>query len=279
MLSWVNGTESIQVQSSDRGLAYGDGLFETLLIVGGLPRYVAEHQARMRLGAQRLNLPTDAVNQLFAELAQALSLADLDSQLAYVAKLTLTRGVGGRGYLAPESPEPTRIVNVSELPDWSRRQSLGEAGVTLRWCATQLGHNPALAGLKHLNRLEQVLARNEWQSADIHEGLVCDFEGRVIEATMSNVFWVKDEVLYTPELSLCGVQGVMRDVLLRFFKAQGYTRKEGHFSADHLDDASEVFLTNSINGCWPVTQLGDKPIAIGPFARLAQKFLVEEYSR
>jgi 4-amino-4-deoxychorismate lyase len=149
-------------------------------------------------------------------------------------------------------------------------------GVRIRMCATTLGLNPALAGLKHCNRLEQVLARGEWKSSEIAEGLMMDINDNVIEGTMSNIFIVKDTKLKTPALDMCGVEGVMRSVLLDTAKDQIIPVSVDKVSVEDVVDADELFLTNSLIGIWPVRQFEDKTYEVGPITRQLNKNLVDK---
>ncbi|CAM3327111.1 aminodeoxychorismate lyase [Halomonas lysinitropha] len=224
----------------DRGVAYGDGLFETVLVRDGVPLLWEAHLARLARGCQALGFPIPVQHRLAAPLV------DAPEGLA-VLKLMLTRGSGGRGYAPPESPRPRLRWQLSPFaPDTSR----WKAGVRVRHCRLRLGLQPALAGLKHLNRLENVLARDEWSDAEIAEGLLCDSEGRLVEATCMNVFWQRDGRLETPRLTRCGVAGTLRTELLE------------RLSIDEVDafpevllSAEAVWLGNSVQGVWPVTRL------------------------
>jgi len=256
----VNGAKAASVSIADRGLHYGDGLFETIAIRDGAPCLWAEHLARLRLGAQRLAIPMPAPGLLLAEclaLAQGLEVG--------VIKLILTRGSGGRGYRPPPKPLPTRLLALYPTP----RQPAGapEAGVAVRWCRTVLGENPQLAGIKHLNRLEQVLARAEWDAdADAGacaEGLMCDCRGRVIAGTMTNVFVYAGGRLLTPRLDTCGVAGTVRALVLRLAPQMGIQVAELDLRPSDLHAASGLFLTNAVVGVWPVRALGVQEFAVG----------------
>lgn len=265
---WVDGVVQSEVDVRDRGLAYGDGLFETIKVLDGRALLLDRHILRMREGAHRLVLPDDAIDLLLDEL-DVIILPD-----AGVLKLVVTRGAGGRGYAISEDLQPRRIIMLSALPDFGEA---AEQGIKSRICDLRLGLNPALAGIKHLNRLEQVMARNEWSDPTIREGIVLDYEGYVAEGTMSNVFWVKNGALYTPELSRCGVRGIARNLLLERLAEQAIPVFEGDYTPDQLFTADEVFVSNSLIDVWPVTQLGTHLFEVGPVTRLAQELLEQEY--
>jgi 4-amino-4-deoxychorismate lyase len=256
----VNGAKAASVSIADRGLHYGDGLFETIAIRDGAPCLWEEHLARLRLGAGRLAIPMPAPGLLLAEcLALAQGLA------AGLVKLILTRGSGGRGYRPPPTPLPNRLLLLYPRP--TQPAGASEAGVAVRWCRTVLGENPQLAGIKHLNRLEQVLARAEWDAdADAGacaEGLMCDCRGRVIAGTMTNVFVYAGDRLLTPRLDSCGVAGTVRGVVLRLAPQLGIKVAEVDLRPADLHAASGLFLTNAVIGVWPVRALGVQEYAVG----------------
>jgi 4-amino-4-deoxychorismate lyase len=137
-------------------------------------------------------------------------------------------------------------------------------------CSTRLGDNPALAGLKHLNRLEQVMARAEWADIDRAEGLMCDGRGRVIAGTMSNLFVVRGNDLLTPPLNTCGIAGTVRGLALALAGDFGLTAIERDLSPRDLETVEGIFLTNSLIAVWPVRRLGDRDLDSG---RLPRAFL------
>jgi 4-amino-4-deoxychorismate lyase len=232
---------------SDRGLQYGDGLFETLAINDGRACHWPLHYARLDTGCARLGIPTPARDLLEAEIARLCAGAE-----RAVLKLIVTRGVGARGYRPPVPARPTRILQ--RLPWPEQALGLAERGIDLRLCNTRLGLNPALAGVKHLNRLEQVMARAEW-GEEYHEGLMFDVEDRVVEGTMSNLFLVRRERLCTPSLAQAGVAGVTRARVLRAAREMGIECSEEEVREPDLYSADGLFVTNSLIGIWPVARL------------------------
>ncbi len=245
----INGIATEQLQATDRGLQYGDGLFETVAVVDGQPRLWREHMARLAYGCQRLQIALPDSTLLRQEAQQLCA-----DQPRAILKIIITRGSGGRGYRIPETTEATRLLAIHPWPAYP--DSHYQQGITLMVCHTRLGCNPALAGIKHLNRLEQVLARSEWQGSDIDEGLMRDLHGDVIEGTMSNLFIIEDETLITPDLAQCGVNGVMRERVLALAAELGITTRVETVSLTRLKAASACFITNSIIGLWPVRALG-----------------------
>ncbi|HKT32672.1 MAG TPA: aminodeoxychorismate lyase [Gammaproteobacteria bacterium] len=263
--SWVNGKPQDQVLVSDRGLQYGDGVFETLPTTHGQIPLLAHHLDRLYAGCERLGIKAPLRAKLQAEL---LNMARGEQHVVF--KLLITRGAGGRGYRPPPDAQATRILTrhpwPNHPPTWS------EAGIQLRVCRTRLGRNPRLAGVKHLNRLEQVLARAEWSEREPwQEGLMLDEEGAVIEGTMTNVFArLADGRRITPELSQCGVAGVMRRHLLERSMQDGEPVHEVHLSLGELQGAREVFVCNSLIDIWPVRRLDNQEYAVGEWTRRMQ---------
>ena len=264
-MRWLDGIEVGAASPLDRGLEFGDGLFETIAVVGGRLRLLERHLARLAAGSARLGIAAPAPSTLRAELQRAAA-----TPAAGLVKLILTRGDGCRGY-APLPGAPHR--HVLALPARRRPASWAEEGVEVRLCGTPLAEQPLLAGLKHLNRLEQVLARGEWTDPAIAEGLMLDVQGRLICGTMTNVFIVCKQELVTPSLKRAGVEGVMRGALLEAFRAQGAHVTERDVDPAELDGASEVFLTNALIGAWPVRRLARAAWPAGPFARRAQAWI------
>ena len=247
----------------DRGLLYGDGLFETLAVVKGRPQRWTAHMTRLASGCRRLGIPMPDPELLWAE-ASGLS-AGVEKG---VLKLMVTRGSGGRGYRPPQDAVPRRLLSLHPWPDYPEENAT--RGVWIRSCETRLAIQPALAGIKHLNRLEQVLARREWNDTDIVEGVMCDPAGRVIEATMSNLFFVRDGRVITPELGNCGVAGVMRAQVLEICRALRIPVLEQAIDLAAARASDEVFLTNSLIGVWPVRRWDDKnyPVPGGITAKI-----------
>ncbi|TVQ46036.1 MAG: aminodeoxychorismate lyase [Gammaproteobacteria bacterium] len=265
----IDGRRARSVPVGDRGLQYGDGLFETLAVVDGRVRLLPLHLARLAEGCRRLRLPAPPADLLAGELGRLAR-----GQVRAVLKLIVTRGDGQRGYAPPQPTQPRRLLGRFAWPAWSR--SHYTHGVAVRVCETRLGPNPALAGIKHLNRLEQVLARAEWRDARWQEGLMLDDGRRVVCGTMSNVFAVREGCLETPSLARCGVAGVMRGMVQREAARLGLPSREGELDLDALAAADELFLTNAIIGIWPIRRLGALTLRRGPVTRALQAALAEQ---
>jgi 4-amino-4-deoxychorismate lyase len=242
----VNSQAGDTISVHDRGLHFGDGVFETIAIRHGKLSLLWErHMARLYGGCERLGISAPRKTLLLDEAKRVCGSMD-DG----VLKIIITRGAAGRGYRAPVAAEPTRILISYPWPDYPA--SNREQGIIVRRCVTQLGHRPTLAGIKHLNRLEQVLARSEWHNDDIAEGLMLDDHGNVIEGTMTNLFVVQDGRLVTPDVSQCGIAGVMREHIIDVAWQHGAACHITTLSPADVKQADEVFVCNSLVGIWPV---------------------------
>lgn len=259
----VNGECRAHIEISDRGFQYGDGLFETIAITNGQPVFFDQHMARLQAGCCRLSIPFPDIGLLRLE-AQKLS----QHSGSAVLKLTITRGSGGRGYRQPDVIQATRVLSLHPSPDYP--DIFKQQGVVTRFCDVRLGLNPALAGIKHLNRLEQVLARAEWSDSAIQEGIMLDINEHVIEGTMTNLFYVKNSILYTSLLTLGGVAGIIRGLIMTNSFRGGISVIERTFTKDELLSADEVFVCNSIIGIWPVKQIAETCFSVGAITRQLQ---------
>jgi len=264
----VNGECREHIEVSDRGFQYGDGLFETIAVINGKPVYLDRHLERLHAGCRRLYIPFPG-HELLTFEAKKLSQQSSNA----VLKLILTRGSGGRGYRQPDVIQTTRVLSTHPFPDYPDHYI--EQGILARFCDIRLGLNPALAGLKHLNRLEQVLARAEWTDPEIQEGIVLDMNEHVIEGTMTNLFYVKKGDLYTPSLSLSGVAGIVRGIIIALSPDLGISVVEHVFTKNELLSADEIFVCNSIIGIWPVKQIAKKCIPVGMRTRQLQACLAQ----
>lgn len=258
----IDGKPANQVCVTDRGLNYGDGLFETLRVSHARVALIDYHLARLQRGVHALRLQAD-INVIAEEWR------DLAARMGEgVIKLTLTRGSGKRGYAIPSVAQSLRIQQC--FPPANYPQDHARKGIRLFPCVTRLARQPLLAGIKHLNRLEQVLARSEWADPQYAEGLVCDTQGLAVECTMSNLFARVGGAWLTPALTQCGVRGVMRDYLLDQMRAHGVRVEEVELDHSVLINASELFCCNSLYGVWPIIELAQHRWAVGPHSRYVQ---------
>ena len=246
-MSLVNGIPSDCLPVEDRGLAYGDGVFRTLRVQDGQPVWWRDHYAKLVGDAAALNLPCPEAAILLDEIFLLAEGRD------GVVKLVLTRGGGPRGYAPPADPRVTRIVIFSPPPENAPGQRVED--INVRWCTLRLGRQSRLAGIKHLNRLENVLARAEWRDPAIHEGLLCDDTGAVISGIMGNLFIVSQGTLTTPDLVQSGVAGVARARILRAAGERGMTVGVTRIEAQDVLSADAVMLCNSVQGMRRVARL------------------------
>jgi 4-amino-4-deoxychorismate lyase len=230
---WVDAQADAVIDPGLRALHYGDGLFETLHVQDAIVEYLDRHMQRLE-----------------AELRQRAS----ESQNA-VIKIIFSRTAGARGYRYNNGQGVTRIVSTHPLPVFP--QQFSRQGIRVRICDLRLALQPRLAGIKHLNRLEQVMARAEW-GEEYEEGLLLDYNGQLIEGTMSNLFLVRAGCLYTPLLNNAGVAGVMRSVLLDLASEMGLETRVQAVTPQDLQSAEEVFLCNSLINIWPVIAVADQ---------------------
>ena len=255
----VDFVDGDRIAVGDRGFTYGDGLFETLRVVAGKMPLWSRHAARLTAGCRRLGMPVPDASAIHAEVAR-LSQGLSDA----VARVTVSRGEGPRGYAWPVPQTPTVVITVSPLQldaDGCTR------GVAVRLCDIRLARQPVLAGMKHLNRLEQVMARAEWSDPAVGEGLMMDSDGHVVCATAANLFAVIDGMLVTPPVDVCGVAGVARAEILATHHVS-----VAPMNLARLESADEVFLTSAVRGILPVRVLASRTWQPGPVARALQAY-------
>jgi 4-amino-4-deoxychorismate lyase len=256
----VDGKPATSIPADDRGLAYGDGLFETIEISSGQPVLWKRHMQRLLRGCQELGIHYDDDAQL---LHECLALAEGHER--GIIKIMLTRGSGGRGYRPDASCKVRRIVMYHAWPEMAVTNPT--EGIRLFRCKTPVTVNKRLAGLKTLCRLEQVMAQLEWNAEEFSEGLMLDQNEHVIEGTRSNVFVVKESQLLTPALKSAGIKGIMRDVIIEMANNEGMAVQELDLGHDEFRCADEIFVCNSIIGVWPVIAYLDNIYQRGPVTK------------
>ncbi len=247
----INGVFNAAISPLDRGLAYGDGVFRTLKVVNGLPDHWPSQYQMLEENCSVLGIVCPSADLLMSDFLQ-LFLADETA----VAKIIITRGESERGYAPSAITEPTRIVIKSAMPKHPKENV--DEGVQLHLCNMRLTHQPALAGVKHLSRIENVLARMEWNDPAIAEGLMLDSAGNVIECIASNIFARYNDTLITPRLDQCGVAGVTRQRILALAKTINLKVKIATMSLEKLLAADELIICNSLYGAWQVRSLSHK---------------------
>lgn len=250
--SLINGVQSDQVSINDRGFLYGQNVFETIAVDNNKALLLDQHLQRLKKGCQALQI-TYNQRLLVTEIKQLLQLQN--NAKRHVLRVCVSAGSGGRGYLTPARSKSQRILSLHDYP--KNVASHQHAGINLGVAKLRLSEQPCLAGLKHANRLEQVLARSQWQD-NWQEALLLDQNSDVIEATQSNVFIVKNNVVCTPDLAKNGVAGIMRGQVLQCCVQLGIKTKVMSLSLDDVRQADAIFLSNSLIGIWPVKRLGRK---------------------
>ncbi|GLR09684.1 aminodeoxychorismate lyase [Mixta theicola] len=247
---WINGERQQQIAVSDRALHYGDGCFTTARLLQGKIAWLEAHLQRLEEAASVLMIYGVDWHLLKQEM---LSAAASWQQAEGVLKVILSRGSGGRGYSGAGCQQPVRIIMLFAAP--GHYAALRESGVRLTTSPVRLGINPQLAGIKHLNRLEQVLIRTQLEQSGADEALVLDTEGKLVECCAANLFWRKENQLFTPIISGAGVDGIMRRRIIALARRHGYVCQPVRAQPQTLADADEVFISNALMPLLPVRQI------------------------
>lgn len=249
----VDGEPATVIDARDRGLAYGDGVFRTLKCLAGAPLWWRDQFDTLRRDCAALALSVPDGDALRDEVGRVAAGADC------VVKILVTRGSGARGYAPPAGTPSTRVVMASALPPMA--QSGAPADVMARLCSLRLAAQPRLAGVKHLNRLENVLARAEWNDPACYEGLLCDASGQLVGGTQSNLFWLEGNTLCTPPLDDCGIAGVTRTRLLRRAGRLGLASRFERCLPAAILAADEVLIGNSLIGIRRLARIDDAALS------------------
>ena len=244
----LNGFLDRDISPLDRGFAYGDGVFRTMKIVGGLPLHWPQHYQKLVADCAVIGIVCPSAEMLIDDMQHLFT----PDEMA-VAKITITRGEGERGYALPAVTMPTRLVTKSKFPHYNPLNLTD--GVQLKVCETTLGAQPKLAGIKHLNRLENIMARMEWQNDGLFDGILLDTNGHVIECTMSNIFVRFGKTLMTPNLTQCGVAGITRQQILSLESVLNLQVVVDLLPLKTLLNADEVIICNSLYGAFQVTKI------------------------
>lgn len=262
----VNGNFDQAISPVDRGFAYGDGIFRTMVMRNSLPDSWPQHYQKLVADCAAINIVCPSAELLMSDFQQ---LFDID-EIA-VAKIVITRGEGTRGYAPPAVTTPMRVVIKSPMPQYPLNHLMN--GVNLHVCNIQIAHQPKLAGIKHLNRLENVMARMEWHDDSIFDGLLLDQQGNVIECTMSNIFARFDNTLITPDLRLCGVAGITRQRIIGLAAMLKLNVEVKNLSYDELLEANEVIICNSLYGAFQVSKIGGTTLPQQGLAKMIRSAL------
>ena len=257
----VNGIEIDKISTLDRGLAYGDGVFTTAKIANGKVELLNEHIQRLRSGCERLRITHIDYIHLQKELVEIASSYDIA-----VLKIIITAGEGGRGYSRAGISDPNVIIKTSAYPqkydDWQ------EKGISIGDASIKLGINPLFAGIKHLNRLEQVLIRDELDQTSFDDLLVYNFNDELIETTCANVFWIQNNQLFTPEIINSGVAGLLRAEIIKYFPTTQIVSGKTH----NIINADSIFITNSVMEIVPIKYYQGKEFDINNVHQFISSF-------
>ena len=252
-LLWVNGARQETISAFDRGLAYGDGLFATMRCTKEGVLFVDTHMARLTQSAKRLGIqwqPSIELKQLIASIVQQ---EHKSFNGDFCLKLLLSRGVGGRGYQPPEKAAITEVISLHPIPSHYRQWQ--STGIALQTSTMRLALQTRLAGMKHLNRLEQVLIKAQRLGEGFDDWLVLDTQGTIIESSMANLFLIKNRQVVTPSLHLSGVAGVMREQLIYWFIDAGFNVDIRPVAQIELCEFEHALLSNSLFGVVGVNRI------------------------
>lgn len=267
-LLWINGTRQKTVSAFDRGLAYGDGLFATMRCTKDGVLFLDAHLARLTQSANRLGIEWQSSIELEYLITSLVQQEHKAFNGDFCLKLLLSRGVGGRGYQPPEKAATTEIISLHSIPTHYRRWQ--SAGIALQTSHMRLALQTRLAGMKHLNRLEQVLIKAQTLDEGFDDWLVLDTQDTIIESSMANLFLIKNSQVVTPSLHLSGVAGVMREQLIYWFIEAGFNVDIRPVAYTELDQFEQVLLSNSLFGVVGVNRIDQ--LAFSP-SELTQKII------
>ena len=260
----INGSFNQAISPFDRGFAYGDGIFRTLVMRNGVPECWPQHYQKLVADCAAINIVCPSAELLMSDLQQLFLIDAQSEENSSVAKIIITRGEGNRGYTPPPITAPMRVVTKSPMPEYPETRFTD--GVNLTVCETRLAAQPLLAGIKSLNRLENVLARMEWNSPDIADGILLDANDNVIECTAANIFARFSNTLITPNLTQCGVAGITRQRIIDLAHTIALKISIETFSLEKLFAADEVIICSSLYGAWQVKSIQEKTIKTASLA-------------
>jgi len=267
----VNGKPESSISTSDRGLNYGDGLFETMVVIDGRVRFFQDHLARLKNGCKKLAIPMPALEAIEGDLDK---LMPTDQNTNFIFKVLVTRGESGRGYMPDNEASTTRVCSRYDMP--ANLSALWDAGLAVHVCATRLANNPQLAGIKHTNRLEQVIASRERLNTKYQEGVMLSIDEYVVEGTKSNIFWQTDDEFFTPSLNQNGVAGVSRAKVIEILKKDHHTVNVGKYRLADVQSSDLVFMTNSTMLIAQVAQLEQTVWPINPLLKELRQALASD---
>lgn len=241
----VSGQPQTQLNIADRALQYGDGCFTTVAVRRGRAELWPEHLTRLKLSCERLHIVFSAWNELHADVK-----ALIRDQTESVLKIIISRGEGGRGYSVAGVGQPSYVLSLHAMPQHYQQWQI--QGIDLGLSPIKLARQPLLAGIKHLNRLEQVLVKYELEKSSYLDAVVCDTDNMMVETSAANLFWRQGGLWYTPELINSGVEGLMRNLVMDIFRQKSVPIQAVSAKVSSLQQAEEVFICNSLMGVVPI---------------------------
>ncbi|HSH96691.1 MAG: aminodeoxychorismate lyase [Methylophilaceae bacterium] len=281
----INGQHEEALSPFDRGLSYGDGVFRTLPITKGHPDNWLDHYKKLMSDCHVLGIVCPSAEVLLSDIEKLIQTSPEEQsnkeilskeKPGFVVKIIITRGESERGYAMPALAQPNRVLIHSDFPTYP--ESSFVEGVKLHLCNLRLSHQPLLAGIKHLNRLENVIARAEWQDSNITDGVLLDAHDMVIECTSSNIFARFGTELHTPDLSNCGVAGLTRQRILELAGNLSLQANVIHISLSRLMQADEIIICNSLFGAWQVREFNHQYWPKLPLANQLRILLKSPYA-
>ena len=256
----INGEEQDKISVFNRNMQYGDGLFETCVARDNQILFWPRHYSRLEIGCVKLNINKIDEGILLSDIKKAF---ELSSKKNCIVKLILSRGDSLRGYGYRDDIEPVRVVIVSEM-----YQPLFNKEFSLEYATSGYHSNPQLAGIKHCNRLEQILARSNLSS---NEAIMLDEKENIISVTQGNIYYIFGNKLLTPKLDCCGVVGSRRSLILELAMSLKMEALESNISINQAQKADEVFISNSVIGIQPVHSIESYKLGKNPLTEKIQK--------
>ena len=256
----INGEELSEVSIFSRNFQFGDGLFETCIGRDGKILFWSKNFDRLNFGCEKLNINKISESIWLHDIKRALNLF---TKKHFILKLILSRGNSLRGYGYKDDIEPTRVVIISEM-----QKSKVNKVFSLEYSKSGYHSNPKLAGIKHCNRLEQILARSSLSS---NEAIMLDEKENVISVTQGNIYFIFENTLLTPKLDRCGVIGSRRSLILELARSIKLDAMESDISMDQIQKADEVFISNSVIGIQPISSIEGNKLSLNPLTEKIQK--------
>ncbi|WMY96445.1 MAG: aminodeoxychorismate lyase [Arsenophonus sp.] len=250
MICWINGEQKNHIFITDRSFQFGDGCFTTIRVVGQCPALLALHIERLKKGVKKLFLPQPNWKRLFFDINK---IAKLNKKDFAVIKVVIIRRGFEQGYSTLKSNKVTVIILLTDYPMFYLEKR--KAGIDVILSNIPINQNPYLAGIKHLNRLEQILIKKQIQLLNVDEAIVSDIKGILISCCASNIFWRKEKFIFTPKLNYSGVAGVMRKKVISSLSNSHYKFFYKNQYPNVLEYSDEIVITNSLMPILPVNRI------------------------